>query len=148
MTNGGFEWDTNGDGRPDDWTSNSKFARSTLVVRGDSYAGKHYATNNSSYTISQVVSGLTAGQTYNASGWVNIPPTTDTFTFNITIQWRNSSNTVLRTDTIKVYSRQTNGWDSAMASLIAPTGTTNAQIQMIVNSLNATIYIDDLALQP
>ena len=34
-----------------------------------------------------------------------------------------------------------------MASLVAPTGTTDARVQMVVSSLNATIYADDFALR-
>src|SRR5205085_11566302 len=37
----------------------------------------------------------------------------------------------------------TNGWDQAIASLVAPTGTTNAKVQMVANSLKATVYVDD-----
>jgi hypothetical protein len=147
ITNGTFEWDTNNDGLPDSWTSNAKFTRSSTVAHSGSYAGKHFATDNSGYTISQTISSLNAGKTYSVSGWVNIPATSDVFTIILDIQWRNTKNTVLRTDTIKSYMAQTSGWDQAAASIVAPTGTTNAVVRMVMTSLNATIYVDDLALQ-
>jgi len=147
ITNGAFEWDTNNDSRPDSWISNAKFTRSTTVAHSGSYAGKHFATDNSGYTISQTISSLSAGKTYSVSGWVNIPATSDVFTIVLDIQWRNSSNTILRTDTIKTYTTQTGGWDQATASKAAPTGTTNAVVRMVVTSLNATIYVDDFVLQ-
>jgi hypothetical protein len=31
--------------------------------------------------------------------------------------------------------------------MVAPTGTTSAQVRMIVSSLNATIYVDDFVFQ-
>ena len=77
---------------------------------------------------------------------MNIPATNDTFTFTLRIRWRNV-NTVVRTDNIKVYTAATGGWNKAAASLVSPTGTTNAMVDMVVSSLNATIYVDDFALR-
>lgn len=147
LLNPGFELDANNDTRPDSWTSNTNVTRSSLVVRSESFAMRHFSTSNTGYTISQTVSGLAAGATYTFGGWVNIPATSDTFTFTLRIRWRNASNTILRTDNIKVYSAATGGWNKATANLVAPTGTTNALAQMVVSSLNATIYVDDFALR-
>jgi hypothetical protein len=53
------------------------------------------------------------------------------------------SNTVISTSVIRTYSASTNNtWNEARASLVPPPGTTNALIQMVVSSLNATIYVD------
>jgi len=149
LVNGGFELDSNGDGRPDNWTSNSRFTRSTTLVRTGGYAGKHLATNNSNYTISQQANSLAAGQLYSFSGAVNIPATSDTFTFKLDIQWRNSSGSTLRTDVVKTYNGTTSGnWDVVTAHLsAAPGGTNNALIRMVVTSLNATVYVDDILFQ-
>jgi PKD repeat protein len=146
LANPGFELDANNDGRPDVWSSNSRATRSAAVVRSGAFAMRHYATDNSGYTISQMVNNLSAG-TYNFSGYVNIPATSDAFTFRFEIQWRNSSGSTIRTDAIKSYTKATSGWDLAAASLSAPAGTTRAQVRMKVSSLKATIYVDDLALQ-
>jgi hypothetical protein len=147
LANGHFEWDANTDNLPDSWTSNAKFTRSTASVHGGSYAARHYATNNSGHTISQTVSSLSAGATYSFNGWVNIPATSDAFTFTIDVQWRNASNAVISTSTIASYSAATSGWRQANASLLAPAGTTNALVRMVVTSLNATMYVDDFMLQ-
>ena len=146
ILNPGFEIDANNDTRPDSWTSSSRFTRSNVAVRSGGFAGRHFATNNPTYTISQTVNGLTAGTTYSFAGWVNIPATADTFTFQVQVRWRNG-NTNLRTDTVRAFSASTGGWTKAASTLLAPTGTTNAQILMVVGSLNATIYVDDFALR-
>ena len=144
VVNGGFELDANGDHGPDSWTSDSRATRSSTSVHSGSYAMRHYATDNSSYTIRQNVPNLVAGATYNFGGWVNIPSTSDSFAFKLQVRWRNASNSVIRTDTIKAYSASTGGWKQATASLVAPAGTTNAQVSMVVSSLNAKIYVDDI----
>jgi hypothetical protein len=149
LQNPGFELDANGDGRPDTWTSNSRFTRSSTVKRSGSYAGRFRATDNSGTTITQTVSNLTAGATYTFAGWVNIPSTSDTFTFKLEVRWRNASGSTIRTDTVKTYSTTSpqNVWDQAAKNMVAPTGTTSAQVRMIVSSLNATIYVDDFVFQ-
>ncbi len=149
LLNGGFELDANGDGRPDSWTSSSRFTRSASLVRSGGYAGKHFASNNASYTIVQQVANLHAGQSYRFSGAVNIPSTSDNFTFKLDVQWRNSSGSTLRTDTLKTYSKSTSGaWDQVSVLLsLAPTGTSSAQIRMVVSSLNATVSVDDFVFQ-
>lgn len=143
LLNGGFEFDTNSDGKPDTWSTNSKFTRANTVVHGDSYAGKHASTGNSDYTISQTIGGLAATD-YVSKGWVYIPPTGDLFTFKVQVRWRNSSNDTLHTDTIATYTGATSGWAQFDSGVLhAPSGTTNAQVRMVVSDLSTTIYVDD-----
>lgn len=147
LANPGFEIDANADTRPDSWTTNSSVTRSNLMVRSESFAMRHSATTNASYTISQTVSGLSAGSTYVFGGWVNIPSTADAFTFTLRIRWQRASGTVIRTDTIQTYNAATAGWTKASASLVSPPATSTAFVDMAVSSLNATIYADDFALR-
>src|SRR3989442_589389 len=143
LLNSDFEHDCNNNTLPDQWSDDSHFTRSNAVVHDGGFAGKHLATSDASYTISQTVRGLSAGKRYNFSGWTNIPPTSDAFSFTVQVQWRNASDSTLSTQIIKTYTAATNGWDQAIASLLAPTGTTNAKVQMVANSLKATVYVDD-----
>jgi hypothetical protein len=53
----------------------------------------------------------------------------------------------LSTSTIKTYTAATSGWNQATGSLTAPAGTTNAQVQIAVTSLNRTIYVDEFMLK-
>lgn len=145
LVNAGFELDANGDSRPDNWTSNSHFTRSSTVKHGGSYSGRHRATDNASYTVDQTVGNLSAGRAYTFVGYANIPSTGDTFTFKWQVVWRNSSGSTISTSTIKTYSGATTGWNQASATLTAPSGTSSARIRMAVSSLNATIYVDDVA---
>lgn len=147
VKNGNFEADANNDGKPDAWSTNSRFTRSSGVVHSGSYAGKFRATDNSGVTISQAITGLSAGKAYSVTGWVNIPQTSDTFTFKLQVRWKNANGSTISTKVIKTYSAGTAGWTQATASLVAPTGTTNTQVQLVVSSLNATIYIDDVVFQ-
>jgi hypothetical protein len=140
--NPGFELDANNDTRPDSWTNSSKFTRSSTKVFRGSYAGKLAATDNSGVTIRQTVRNLTAGARYTFSGQVNIPTSSDTFTLKLQVVWR-TGDTVLGTSTIKTYTASTSGWNLATASFNAPTGTTNAQVQIVASSLNRTIYLDE-----
>ena len=116
-------------------------------MQSGSYSGRHYSTTNSSYTIGQTVNNLIAGTNYNFSGWVNIPQTTDVFSLTLEVQWFNASNVLIGTATVKKYSAPT-AWDNAKASLIAPTGTKYAKVNMVVSSLNATIYVDNFSFLP
>jgi hypothetical protein len=151
LGNGGFELDANGDGRPDNWTSTSRFTRSNAIApHGGSYVGRHYTTADSSYTVSQKVSA-TAGASYTFSGWVNIPQFTDStgFTFKVQVRWLDSAGSSLGTKTIKSYTAATNGWVQATptsGSLVAPTGTVSAQVRMNFSSLMGTVYVDDFSM--
>ena len=79
---------------------------------------------------------------------MNIPATSHSFTLKLQVKWRSASNTVISTTTIKTYTTSTNGWNQATASLIAPVGTTNAQVMLVVSSLNTTIYVDEFVFKP
>jgi len=147
LGNPGFELDANNDGKPDVWTLDSRFTRSNTLVFSGSYAGRFSASDNSGVTIQQTVKTVVAGVPYAFSGRVNIPSSSDTFTFRIEVQWRNASNAVISTSTIQTYTASTNGWTQATASLTAPSGTTHALIVMVVSSLNRTIYVDEFAFR-
>jgi hypothetical protein len=145
LANGDFELDSNQDARPDSWTGNSNFTRSNSAMYGGSYAGRHYATNNTEYTISQTVD-VTGGKAHTFSGRVNIPPTSDRFTFKVSIRWLNNKGRAISTVTLKTYSASTSGWDQILANRTAPAKAVKAQVQMVVSSLKATIYVDDFNL--
>jgi len=145
LRNPSFEADANRDNRPDNWTSSSKFTRSTAVTPHQGvYVGRFNATDNSGVTITQTVANLAAGATYSFSGWVNIPAQRDnTFTFRLQIRWRNASGATISNATIKTYAAQTGGWVQATKAAAAPAGTTNAQIRVIASSLNGALYVDE-----
>jgi pimeloyl-ACP methyl ester carboxylesterase len=146
LQNPSFEKDDNGDNKPDVWSTNAKFTRSSEVAAFDgSYAGSFRATDNSGSNSTQSVFNLSAGTTYNFSGWVNIPPQGDTtFTFKVQVIWKNASNGTIRTDLVKNYTTHTGGnWNEAVKTMVAPAGTVKADIKMVASSLNGSIYVDN-----
>lgn len=149
VLNPGFEVDDDGNGIPDNWGNNVKFMRVGTPRRSDSYAGRLSATDNKNVTITQQISNLSAGQTYNASCWVRIKKTADVFAFKVQVRWRDSANKILRTDVIgRTFTGKTVGWEQAARTMSAPTGTATAQFQFKATSLNAKIYLDDCSFTP
>ena len=145
LKNPSVEADTNNDSKPDLWSTNAKFTRSSETTpKQGSYVGRFRAADNSGATITQTVPNLTAGTTYDFSAWVNIPPQGDTtFTFKLQVQWKNASNGNISTTLVKNYTTVTNGWNEATVDLVAPPGTVSAVVKMVASSLNGTIYVDD-----
>jgi hypothetical protein len=148
IVNGRFELDANADSRPDNWTSSARFTRSTAAVHGGTYSGRHFATNNPNYNISQIVGGITAGRSYQFAAWTNIPTTSDTFTYRLVLIWRNAGGSTLRTDIVRTYTASTSGaWNLTSNTYTAPANAASVNVQMQVTSLNATIYADDFTLR-
>ena len=146
LANPGFELDANADGKPDNWSLHNNVVRDGTVKRSGSFAMRHRAVDNSSYAIIQPITGIAAGKGYNVGAWVHIPATTDTFSFRIDIVWRNGT-TMVGTSPLKSYGTQTAGWQRAITTVTPPANTTNALVRMVVSSLNATIYVDDVMLK-
>ncbi len=147
LRNPGFETDANVDGRPDSWTSNAKFTRSSTLKLSGSYSGRHYATDNTGHTITQTVPSLTAGRSYRFAGSVNIPVTSDAFTYAVQIRWRNSTGTTISTTTLRSFTAATAGWVPVAATRTAPLGTTSASVALVASSLNARVHVDSFTLQ-
>src|SRR5439155_921393 len=89
LLNPGFELAANNI-NPNSWTTSARFTRSNEVVHGGSFAGKHIEAG-SGRTISQTIPNLTAGTTYNVSGWVNIPATTVIYKYKLRVTWLDAS---------------------------------------------------------
>ena len=51
--------------------------------------------------------------------------------------------------TLKTYTASTAGaWDCVtVGALVAPTGATQAEVRMVAESINLTIYVDDLVFE-
>ncbi len=147
IANGGFESDNNHDNKPDNWSAANQFTRNTALSHNGSASGRHFATDNSSYSVSQTITNLTQLTPFQFNSWVNIPATSDAFTLKLNIHWRDASNTIIRTDTVKKYTAQTNNWDQTTVTLTSPLGAANALVTMGITSLNATIYVDDFSLK-
>jgi hypothetical protein len=146
LLNSGFELDSNGDTRPDSWTIDpstaaAMFSRSADQVHGGSYSGRFAATTNGNVIVKQGTS-VTAGKTYTVGGFVFVPPTSDTFSLRVQVQWRGNGAT-LSTPTVATVSAQTGGWVPINATVTAPSGATSAWLMLNVSSLGNTFYVDD-----
>jgi uncharacterized repeat protein (TIGR01451 family) len=148
LQNPGFEMDVDGDTMPDNWTTSGQFMRNDTVVHSGAYSGMQEANDNSSYTVSQTIAGLTTGKTYTFSGYVQIAPAVlGPFSVSLEVEWIDSGGNTISTDTIKTYTHRVNRWDLATKSLVAPTGAAKGQVQMVVSGLNGTIFVDDFAFK-
>lgn len=148
LRNPSFETDQNRDSRPDTWTSDQRFTRSSEIARHQgAYVGRFYATDNSNVTVAQTVGNFPAGKRYYLSSWVNIPASSDAFTFKVQVRWRDAANRVISTQTIRTYTAKTSGWNQAAAYVTAPAGTNNAQVVLATTSLKRKIYVDDFTLK-
>jgi hypothetical protein len=117
-----------------------------MVLNG-SYAGKYFSTSGTNSNVRQTIDNLTAGMTYDVSGWVNIPQAGSSLSLKPKVEWRNGSTLIYR-DTLEKYTGVTNGWAQFSGSLVAPAGTTNARLVLAITGLDGTIYVDDFAFRP
>jgi hypothetical protein len=76
------------------------------------------------------------------------PTPTNTATPTTMLTATATSKLAIRTSQLASYSGPTRGWALAQADLAAATGATKALLRMLITSLNATIYVDDVALWP
>jgi PKD repeat protein len=147
LVNPGFELDADNNTRPDGWTTNKHFARSNTVVGAGSFAGRWQSTSNNGPSSYQQVN-VAAGAQYTFTGMVNAPTTSDAFTFEIRVLWRNASG-ALGSTLVRRWADDTAGaWQSVSASLTAPAGATIARVQMKAGSLNGTVYVDEFRFAP
>ena len=144
LTNGDFESGTLG-GSPPAWTPNPSFTTSDASVNGGSFSGRHFSTAEAGYKIEQDV-GATAGTSYNFSAWANRLPTTDAFKVVLKVQWRTASKAITTVTIGKITKATPEGWRNYVRSLVAPAGTVHARVSMVVSSLTATVYVDDIVL--
>lgn len=147
LGNASFEADADRNGRPDGWTSDRRFARSSAVRRHGRYVGRLSANNNSNVTIAQAVANHPVGAAYDFSGWVNIPKKRDAFSFTLRVRYRSTSNRTLQVRTIKTYRAATKGWNRASVQLVAPRGTNNVVLELAATSLKRTVYVDDFVFK-
>ncbi|MGQ0608882.1 MAG: PKD domain-containing protein, partial [Chloroflexota bacterium] len=144
LTNGGFEL-ADSSNRPTSWKANDGFTRSNAIpAQEGSFVGRHFSTANNGWNVWQQVN-VTAGETYSFSGLVNIPTTSDAFKFQVRVQWRGSSNTVV---VIKKFTDDTAGaWETVTgASLVGPPGGPAARLQMGAATRNGPRYGDDFVV--
>ena len=143
LENAGFE-EADGSNRPLAWKTSNKFTRSSEAFHGGAFSGRLAAANAGASTQQDV--RVTAGTTYALSGWVNIPTSSDSFKFNVKVQWRSSSGTISSV-VVKQYTDDNGGsWQPVTSSLLtAPAGATVARVQLVASSLLGPIYVDDFA---
>jgi len=148
LRNASFETDANADTVCDCWSRDvaSPYATRSngdgIVTPIDGNFVMRHQAPEKSYIIGEIVHNLTPGASYNLSGWVNVPPTADVFSFKLQVRWLTETGTVISTSTVKSFTTSTSGWTLASKTLVAPAGTRAAQIRINVNGLNASVYLD------
>lgn len=133
-------------GRPDAWSANANFSRSSTVAHHNTYSGKHGPGAEATYSVRQTLASVKAGADYHFSGWVNIPATTDEFNFQIRVVWFGSDGATLGSSGINGYSASTAGWVEATETVVAPPGTIFGKLVMSAELMSATVYVDQFQL--
>jgi hypothetical protein len=157
LKNSSFELADN-NGKISAWDTSSNFRRSTGTAQIKpmigAFVGLFPSTNNSTVTINQAVNDLTIdnsapGTIYTFRGWINIPPTHNTFKFLIQVGWYGAGGNAIRTDIVRGFTADTGGtWIQAAKTMVAPLGTTKAVISMIGTAPKTTIYVDNFLFHP
>ncbi len=141
LVNPSFESDSNHDNRPDGWTG---LKRTSTVALDGSYAAVLKGTGDVNLMGWQAVKNLSGGQTYYAAGYVNVPDTSDSFTFLFRVRWRDATNRLVREDVLRGISGPTHGWFAVASPLVSPVGASSANVQLVATSLNGVIYVDSM----
>ncbi len=144
VRNGSFEEDRSGDHRPDAWTINTHFSRSSLAHHVGTYSGRHEGVGESSYTVRQDLADVVGGETYHFEGWTKIP-TTDAFFYRVRILWMDGSGAEIGRSQLAVFTSSTT-WKQSMRNVTAPPGTVRARFVMSISGLSGTIYVDGFSL--
>jgi hypothetical protein len=146
IRNGSFEKDRNGDGRPDSWTVNSHFSRTTLARKEGTHSGRHRSVTSATYSVRQDVNDVVAGETYHFEGYTKIPSTNDTFTYRVRMVWFGSNGTKISTSNMVLITSPKLHWTKSIRNVVAPAGTVRAKVVMSITGLNSTIYVDAFSL--
>lgn len=140
LSQGGLDNDSDGDGRPDGWWSLSRFTSTTESVFSGARAGRA-ESDGTSFAPGQTVGRVSAGATYHVSGWASVPLTSDV-TIRMSVRWRRSDGTSIASDEFAVRSGATPGWIQFGASLTAPSGATQANLEIRLVGLRGVMYLD------
>jgi hypothetical protein len=144
VQNGDFESGSLGQSPPS-WTTSPNFTTSNAVVHAGAFSGRHSSSADAGYKIEQT-DAATPG-TYNFDAWVNPVASTDTYRIVLKVQWRTASKAISTVTIAKVTKSTPPGvWNEFAQTLTAPAGTANVKVSMVVSSLNATVYVDDISL--
>lgn len=147
IANNGFEIDADGNVRADTWSESARAFQGVDVKRSGAHSLMLNSVANRDFRVWQSVHNVHAGQTFDVSGWVNVPATDDAFTFELAVAWKDSKGQVLRVDSVKTWNAATGGWDKGAASFVVPQGTNSAVVRLNTANLAATVYVDDISFQ-
>ena len=146
LRNQSFEFDWERNSFVDSWTANDRFLRSSVLHRTGNFSARlQDAANTGSFTVSQRV-GVAPRSRNRFVGYVNIPATTDAFTFRAELVWRTRGGAAVGNPVV-LHSRHgaTGGtWvRMARSGMVAPAGATQADIRLVAGSMGAPAYVDD-----
>jgi hypothetical protein len=64
------------------------------------------------------------------------------------LKWLDSAGNRIKATTVHQFTAATAGWQQVTAAMTAPPNAVNAQVMMVVSSLNGTVYVDDFSFGP
>lgn len=90
---------------------------------------------------------VSAGETYDISGWVNIESQSGNFDFKIQVQALSAGEDVLETFILDDFTDTTRDWERFARSLTMPAGTETARVQILSQGAGVTATIDEIDMQ-
>ena len=117
------------------------------MKRSGLFSMRHFDDANDGYMVTQSVSSVVPGASYLASGYVNVPSTSDTFSIRLDVRWVSDGGANLGTSTVRAWSSPTRGWSLGSRVVTAPANARRAVVRQVVSSLNAVIYVDDVSFR-
>jgi len=147
VANPGMELDDDRDGTVDGWDANPHVTRSPDRARGGDHSMR-ISGDVAPYAVAQRVPSVTGGRPYTLSLWVNVPLGDRPFMFRVRLRWRDGAGNNLGTVRVATITGSTPGWDKIVATIPAPDLATEASIVLSIEGPSATVYVDDVLVQP
>ncbi|MGE5618256.1 MAG: PA14 domain-containing protein [Sphingomonadaceae bacterium] len=150
LANGGFELDSNGDGLPDGWSvsiPDSQFVAAEAPTGPQE--GRKVAVfppSTKSFLVTQEVE-VRQNESYDFRGFVHIPSAGGWFRLTISVIPLNDRGQPLGSHEQAAFTQPTDGWVKVENRITMPTYTVRARVQIKVDVMRATAYLDGLSLE-
>lgn len=145
LENGGFETVAS-NGKPTDWICEQDYYcySDSSVKRSDSQSLRLDGSSGPWFAVYQTVDHV--GSSYSLDGYINIVNNNGS-QITISVQFLNSSDTVIQENTVANYNNTTtSGFEQLAGTYTAPSGTDKVRVRIYMRDFRALMYLDDFTL--